>query len=224
MGDFNYPNIEWNDLHASSDCSEFLDLVMDNFLYQHVHFRAGENNILDLLITSDPNMVNKLECVGKLGSSDHVLILAELNFLQKTLRQYPTGKKANMDRIKESLNVNWEQKFEGKDTQLCWNEFKTFLHDSAQKNVPMKKRRTKSKKKVWITRKIVRQIRKKTHLYMKCRLTRKPQTQQMQRQRSGCSCETLTEKSRKSHKQKMQPTPDTRRDLFVILYAGLNSN
>ena len=43
-------------------------------------FSTRENNLLDLQLTSDPNMVNKLECVGKLGSSDHVLILAELNF------------------------------------------------------------------------------------------------------------------------------------------------
>ena len=80
MGDFNYPNIEWNDLHASHDCSEFLNLIMDNFLCQHVNFPTRENNILDLFITSDPNLVSNIQCEGKLGSSDHVLILAELNF------------------------------------------------------------------------------------------------------------------------------------------------
>ena len=74
MGDFNYPNIEWNDLHASHDCSEFLNLIMDNFLCQYVNFPTIENNILDLFITSDPNLVNNIQCEGKLGSSDHVLI------------------------------------------------------------------------------------------------------------------------------------------------------
>ena len=43
-------------------------------------FQTRENNILDLFISSDPNMVDNLRCVGKLGSSDHVLVLAELNF------------------------------------------------------------------------------------------------------------------------------------------------
>ena len=34
-----------------------------------------------------------------------------------------------MDKIKDSLNIDWKQKFEGKDTYYCWNEFKTIIHD-----------------------------------------------------------------------------------------------
>ena len=73
-----------------------------------------------------------------------MLILAELNFktiVTENSQAIPDWKKANMDRIKESFIVNWEQKFEGKATHLCWNECKTFLHESAQKNVPMQKKR-----------------------------------------------------------------------------------
>ena len=39
----------------------------------------------------------------------------------------------------------------------------------------MKKRRAKTNKKIWITRQIVGQIRKKKHLYMNYSLTREPQ-------------------------------------------------
>ena len=49
-----------------------------------------------------------------------------------------------MDRIKDSLNIDWKQKLEGKDTFSSWNEFKTLLNDSINNNVPMKKRRTKT--------------------------------------------------------------------------------
>ena len=42
-------------------------------------FSNWENNILDLFISSDPNMENNLRCVGKISSSDHGLVLAELN-------------------------------------------------------------------------------------------------------------------------------------------------
>ena len=124
-------------------------------------------------------MGNNVECVGKLGSSDHVLFLAELNFktsITDNFQDVPDWKRANMDNIKDSLNIDWKQKFEGKDTYNCWNEFKTLLHNSINNNVPMKKKRTKSTKKVWITREIVRQIRKKKHLYRNYRLTREPQT------------------------------------------------
>ena len=52
---------------------------MDNFLHQHVHFPTREDNMLYILLTSTPNIVNCIDCHGKLGSSDHVLILANLN-------------------------------------------------------------------------------------------------------------------------------------------------
>ena len=32
MGDFNYPNIDWNNLHTARDGSDFMNLIMDNFL------------------------------------------------------------------------------------------------------------------------------------------------------------------------------------------------
>ena len=179
MGDFNYPNIDWNNLHTTRDGSDFMNLIMDNFLCQHVNFPTRENNILDLFISSDPNMVDNLQSVGKLGSSDHVLVLAELNFktcVAENLQEIPDWKKANMDRIKDSLNIDWKQKLEGKDTFSSWNELKSLLNNSINNNVPMKKRRTKTNKKIWITREIVRQIRKKKHLYRNYRLTREPQT------------------------------------------------
>ena len=52
---------------------------MDNFLYQYVHFPTNEDNILDILITSTLYMVTSIGFYGKLGSSDLVLILADLN-------------------------------------------------------------------------------------------------------------------------------------------------
>ena len=60
MGDFNYSNTEWNNLHATHDCSRFLSLIMDIFfLCQHANFPTRKYNILDLFLTSDPNMVDK---------------------------------------------------------------------------------------------------------------------------------------------------------------------
>lgn len=179
MGDFNYPDIDWSNLSAGCDGYKFLNIVMDNFLHQHVHFPTRENNILDLLLTSDPNVVNSIECIGKLGSSDHIHLLTELNLtsdIVENSEEIPDWKRANREGLREYLDIDWKSKFERKDTHQCWEEFKTLLQDSIVHNVPMKKRRVKSEKKVWMTREIVRQIRKKKHLYRKYRLTREPQT------------------------------------------------
>ena len=66
-----------------------------------------------------------------------------------------------MDRISDSLNIDWKQKSEGKDTFSSWNEFKTLCNNNINNMVPMKMRSTLTNKKIWITREIVRQMRKK---------------------------------------------------------------
>ena len=89
MVDFNYPNIDWNNLHTTCDCLDFMNSIMHNFICQHVNFPTRENNILDLFISSDPNMANNLQCVGKISSSDHGVILAELNFKTCVAENFP---------------------------------------------------------------------------------------------------------------------------------------
>ena len=89
MGHFNNPNIDWSILHATRDGLDFMNLIMDNFLCHHVYLPTRENNILDLYISSEPNMVNYLQCVGKLDSSDHVLVLAELNLKTCVAGNFP---------------------------------------------------------------------------------------------------------------------------------------
>ena len=80
-----------------------------------MNFSTRENNILDVFISSDPNMVNNVQCVGKFGNSDHVLVLAELNQMTcvaEYFREMLGWKTTNMDRIKDSLiligNRNWK--------------------------------------------------------------------------------------------------------------------
>ena len=49
MGDFNYPNIDWNLLERDNIGYEFLSLVQDCFLVQHVHDPTRSNNVFDLV-------------------------------------------------------------------------------------------------------------------------------------------------------------------------------
>ena len=34
--DFNYPGVDWQEMSASGDGEQFLDIVHDNFHHQHV--------------------------------------------------------------------------------------------------------------------------------------------------------------------------------------------
>jgi hypothetical protein len=50
---------------------EFRDLVMNNYLIQHMHEPTRESNILDLVLTSSDYEVEKMKVEDHLGNSDH---------------------------------------------------------------------------------------------------------------------------------------------------------
>ena len=70
--DFNYSHIDWSTLEGNSHKdSAFVDCIMDSLLTQHVKEPTRDKNILDLVLTSDPGMVEELQVIEHLGSSDH---------------------------------------------------------------------------------------------------------------------------------------------------------
>ena len=57
MGNFNYRGIHWKTLEADSLSQGFLDVTLDCFFIQHVSAPTRNNNILDLVMTTEANMV-----------------------------------------------------------------------------------------------------------------------------------------------------------------------
>jgi hypothetical protein len=51
---------------------------MENFLIQHVQASTRENNVLDLVLSSNEGMVNNLEVKEHLGNIDHNTICWDL--------------------------------------------------------------------------------------------------------------------------------------------------
>ena len=72
IGDFNYPDIEWSRLQAKSEASQrFVDCMEDSYLTQHVTGATRGGNVLDLVITSDPGMISKVNILGQFAKTDH---------------------------------------------------------------------------------------------------------------------------------------------------------
>ena len=74
IGDFNFPGINWVALDADLTGSKFLDLTQDCFLIQHVLKPTRYDNILDLVLSSEGNMVEDLFVLEHLANSDHNII------------------------------------------------------------------------------------------------------------------------------------------------------
>ena len=77
IGDFNYSCIDWHTLSASAASSAFLDATQDSFYTQHVNFvtRHISGTTPDLILSSSPELVAGVEDMGRLGVSDHTMII-----------------------------------------------------------------------------------------------------------------------------------------------------
>ena len=63
MGDFNYPGINWETLESDSMSQGFFYLTQDYFLIQHVSAPTRNSNILDLVMTTEANMVETTQVI-----------------------------------------------------------------------------------------------------------------------------------------------------------------
>lgn len=82
-GDFNFPDIEWTNWLAKTDCStDFLECLRDNYLCQLIdkptRVRLNQDSsMLDLLLVNDSNNVSSNEYLDPLGTSDHCVLTFE---------------------------------------------------------------------------------------------------------------------------------------------------
>ena len=72
MGDFNHGNVKWDTLQCTgAEDQMFLCLVQDNFLTQHVFEPNGAEGVLDIVVSSQKELVDNVVIHEPLGSSDH---------------------------------------------------------------------------------------------------------------------------------------------------------
>ena len=175
VGDFNLPNISWSDSTYTSVGSlsqNFCDVLDDYFMSQLCLVPTRESNILDLIITNQPELVTLTEICSPsdLGmSSDHNIIQFHFSYGCNTIhpnnRLIYDYRRANFDGLRERLT----------DMDLCslltnngsdcsidddWSTWKNTVMSAMNEFIPAKcvdSRRTPP----WITRNILHQIRKK---------------------------------------------------------------
>ena len=72
MGDFNHGHIQWTSLQSTGrEDQEFLNLVQDSFLSQHVLEATRGENVLDIVLSSQKECVDNVKICEPLGCSDH---------------------------------------------------------------------------------------------------------------------------------------------------------
>ena len=127
MGDFNYRDINWIEMESGPNGKEFLELVEDCFLFQHVDIATRGNNILDLLLTTEKNMVDEVEVICPISNSDHNVLIFKLNckieMAKKQTKNYRYDK-GDYIKIKADLNeIKWKEIYHEQGVEEMWNFF-----------------------------------------------------------------------------------------------------
>ena len=89
FGDFNLPNTDWSTWSTTpgdTAVSMFIESLYENYLFQHVNFSTrvwdGQHpSLLDLVVTTEENMIRKICSSDPLGKSNHVDVVLEIEFL-----------------------------------------------------------------------------------------------------------------------------------------------
>jgi len=170
MGDFNYRDINWETGESGRLGEEFLDLVNDCFLFQHVNCPTRERNILDLVLSTEVNMVEDLEVREPVSNSDHNQILWKLNW--KTVIESPEQKQYDYNKgdykglLKKLGKENWENLLANKNVEEMWAIVLKLIIDGRDEYIP-EKIKTKRKYPPWMKYKLRKLLKKRYHLWKK---------------------------------------------------------
>ena len=174
-GDFNYPNIKWNNNNVLSNKDEqFFNAVQDGYFIQHVdkptrHRKDQESNILDLVLTQSDLDIESIEHCSPLGKSDHELLkikttILKLKAFDKESIKYNFDK-GNFNAFKKYItDIDWLNKFGSLDAEEVCNIIVTKIEEGIELFIPLRKH-SKSKKKPHLTGEVKKSVKKKYLLY-----------------------------------------------------------
>ena len=152
MVDFNHGNIKRDTLQSTGvEDSTFLCLVQDNFLTHHVLEPTRATRVLDIVLSSQKELVDNVKIKEPLGSSDHNQMHFDINIksdrtkVKQCRRDFGKG---NYKEIRKSLAlIDWNDKMKNKTAAECWNILRGELDSAIDSYVPKKKQGKRSKKK-----------------------------------------------------------------------------
>ena len=184
MGDFNHGHIQWKSLESTrGEDQQFLFLIQDSFLTQHVLEPTRGDNVLDIVLSAQKELVDNVKIHEPLGNSDHNQIHFDINVKsesknKKTYRRnFHKGNYKGMRKYLAKLDCN--NMLMNKTAIECWNILKYEI-ESINKCVPLKKQGNWSRKN-HLSKEAIRKIVFKQTMWRVYRRTRKDEDCKLQR-------------------------------------------
>ena len=176
-GDFNC-SVNWNTQTADAESMWLLDFANEEYLTQLVDKPTRGNNTLDLVFSSEDNMISKLSVGEKLGKSDHNMIrfkiLTSFTKLEKSFMK-PNFRKADFSRLR--CEIRRLSKSGGTDAEQNWFSFKTEFMKAQSCCIPQRKITPNgTKQPEWFDKSIAEAINNRQNTYNISKLRPSPET------------------------------------------------
>ena len=169
-GDFNLPHVNWKLFASDNEGSRLLKLTKKLYLSQFVRKPTLDNNILDVILASDPDLINNCEVGEILANSDHKIIRCKINCevdIKENKLLVPNYTKGNISGLKSELqNINWQAVLSSNNVEQMCTIFTNILLELESKWIPkVKKRINGTNKPQWMTSGIKHIINGKKRAY-----------------------------------------------------------
>ena len=100
-----------------------------------------------MLLTNIPERVLNVQEMGRLGHSDHVMILATVAVggnAQTSVTTQQDWNRADWDSIRQEIaGVDWRSRLDTRSAEESWEIFRDTIHEAVARNIPMKKGETR---------------------------------------------------------------------------------
>ena len=150
MGDFNHGHIQCKFLESTGgEDQQLLFLIQDSFLTQHVVESTRGESVIDIVLSSQNELVYNVKIHEPLGNSDHNQIHFDIKIKSESKKTYRKNflKGKYKDMRKYLAKLDWNNMQRNKTAIECWNILKYEIESIIDKFVPLKKQGKLSQKK-----------------------------------------------------------------------------
>ena len=167
VGDFNCPSVNWEDRTFDAEGRRLVEVANKEFLTQWVDKPTRGNNILDLVFSTEDNLVTDLTVGEKLGESDHNIVRLRVNIpysKEENVRTRLNFRRANFSEFRESLRDIIVP--DARDIDNLWYTYKSQFMEIQKSCIPNKQLSPSGKQQPkWYNREIAKAIkdRKRAH-------------------------------------------------------------
>ena len=169
MGDFNHGHIQWKSLESTGgDDQQFLFLIQESFLSQHVLEPTRGENVLGIVLSSQKELVDNVKIHEPLGNSDHNQVHFDINVKSESKNKKTYRRNVHKDMRKYLAKLDWNNMLLNKTATECWNILKYEIESIIEKFVPLKKQGKRYRKK-HLSKEAIRKIVFKQTMWMRTR-------------------------------------------------------